>query len=163
MTKSLRKICGWTEDRTCNLNTSRTAYPTVLVTNNEEALMTLIFDLDTDLAGTISPTELFLYQQRCLILWDLYGFKAYNHVYTVKPDLKTTSFKRLSLLRDHFQILPRVRTIIMPPTSNKLRGHIGLGLSVAWWVAGSVRYACVRSRTVKGRILKFNMWNKPEK
>ena len=36
----------------------------------------------------------------------------------------------------------------------KIRGHIGLGLSV--------RYACTRSRTVRDRILKFCVWDEYE-
>ena len=49
--------------------------------------------------------------------------------------------------------------IFMPPTSKKLRGHIGLGLSVhAWCVT-----LCIRSRAVRNRILKFDMGNKYEK
>ena len=46
----------------------------------------------------------------------------------------------------------------MPPTSKKLRRHIGLGLSVRAWVT-----LYMRSRTVRDRILKFDMWNKYEK
>ena len=44
--------------------------------------------------------------------------------------------------------------IFMPPTSKKLRRHIGLGLSV--------RYVCTRSRTVRERILNFGMWDEYE-
>ena len=47
--------------------------------------------------------------QRFLIIWDI----GYSDVYTVKPDLKTTSIKRPPVLRDHFQILPRVITVIL--------------------------------------------------
>ena len=45
-------------------------------------------------------------------------------------------------------------TLIMPPTSKKLRRHIGLGL----FVRPSVRYTCTRSRTARASILKFGMW-----
>ena len=51
----------------------------------------------------------------------------------------------------------------MPPTSKKLRGNIGLGLSVDLSVCMCVSYACIPSRTVRDRILKFDMWNKYEK
>ena len=54
----------------------------------------------------------------------------------------------------------------MPPTSMKLRRHIGLGLSrrpcvrecAPAWVT-----LCIRSRTVRDRILKFDMWNMYER
>ena len=51
--------------------------------------------------------------------------------YTVKPDLKTTSIKRPPLLRIHFQILPRVITIILtcikrPPVFKDQRPHFCL-------------------------------------
>ena len=52
--------------------------------------------------------------------------------------------------------------IFMPPTSKKLRRHIGLGLSVRPYVRQCVRpwvTLCIRSRTVRDRILKFDMWN----
>ena len=42
----------------------------------------------------------------------------------------------------------------MLQTSKKLRGHIGLGLSVRVSVT-----LCIRSKTVKDRILKFNVRN----
>ena len=49
----------------------------------------------------------------------------------------------------------------MPPTSKKLRGHIGLGPSVACgpWVFT----LCIRARMVRDRILKFDIWNMYEK
>ena len=50
----------------------------------------------------------------------------------------------------------------MSPTSEKLRGHIGLGLSVRL----SVRNNCWQlrnSRTDYARILKFYMWHVHEK
>ena len=50
----------------------------------------------------------------------------------------------------------------MTQTSKKLRGHIGLGLSVCDWVGLSVTLAYGQER-LKDRILKFNMWNKHEK
>ena len=40
----------------------------------------------------------------------------------------------------------------MPPTSKKLRRHIGLGLSVC----RSIRYTYTRSRTVRDRIFKLD-------
>ena len=49
----------------------------------------------------------------------------------------------------------------MPPTSKKLRGHIGLGPSVvrASVHASSVKVTlCTQSGTVRARILKFGMW-----
>ena len=49
----------------------------------------------------------------------------------------------------------------MPPTSKKLRGHVGLGLSVQSSGVQSVCDAGVtlstRSGTVRARILKFGM------
>ena len=69
-------------------------------------------------------------------------------------------------------------TIFMPPTSKKLRGHIGLGLSVRLSVRPSVRLSVrpsvrlsVRntfwklrnSRTPYARILKFYIWHIHEK
>ena len=46
----------------------------------------------------------------------------------------------------------------MPPTSKKLRAHIGFGLCVRASVHASVR-PCVRSsKTVHARILKFHIW-----
>ena len=44
----------------------------------------------------------------------------------------------------------------MPPTSKKLKGHIGLVLSVCAWVCLSVTL-CIWSRTARDRILKFNI------
>ena len=50
----------------------------------------------------------------------------------------------------------------MPPTSKTLRGHIGG--ACPWSVCAGVRPLRLhRSRTVKDRILKFNIWNKHEK
>ena len=37
------------------------------------------------------------------------------------------------------------------------------GLSVCACMRVCIRYACIRSKRVKDRILKFNMWNKHEK
>ena len=53
---------------------------------------------------------------------------------------------------------PVCPSFILPPTSKKLRRHIGLGLSVR----PSIRYACTRSRTVRDRILKFGMCDEYE-
>ena len=59
--------------------------------------------------------------------------------------------------------------IFMPPTSEKLRGHIGLGLSVRPSVRPSVRlsvrntWQLRNSRTAYARILKFYMWHVHEK
>ena len=47
-------------------------------------------------------------------------------------------------------------------TSKKLRRHIGLGLFVHLSVCASVRFACKRSRNVRDRILKFDMWDEYE-
>ena len=60
----------------------------------------------------------------------------------------------------------------MPPTSEKLRGHIGLGLSVRPSVCLSVylsvclsvrlsvtRWQLENSRTANARILKLYMWH----
>ena len=41
------------------------------------------------------------------------------------------------------------RTVFMPPTSKKLREHIGFGLSV---------HPSIHSRTVHARDLKFHVW-----
>ena len=48
----------------------------------------------------------------------------------------------------------------MPPFSKKLRGHICLGLSVrgTWCVM-----LCIRSRTVRDRIMKLDILNMYEK
>ena len=46
---------------------------------------------------------------------------------------------------------------IVPPTSKKLTGHIGLGLCVRPSMHPSVR-ASGRSRTVHARVLKFYIW-----
>ena len=43
---------------------------------------------------------------------------------------------------------------IMPPTSKKLREHIGFGLSVRPSVHASIR----SSKTVHARVLKFHLW-----
>ena len=57
----------------------------------------------------------------------------------------------------------------MPPTSEKLRGHIGLGLSVRPSVRPSVclsvrnTWQLRNSRTAYARILKFYMWHVHEK
>ena len=54
----------------------------------------------------------------------------------------------------------------MSPTSKTLRKHIGLGMSVGPSVracVGAWVTLCIRSRTVRDRILKFDMWNKYEK
>ena len=48
--------------------------------------------------------------------------------------------------------------IFMPPTSKKMRRHIGLGLSDR----PSVHYACTWSKTVRDRTLKFGMWDEYE-
>ena len=53
-------------------------------------------------------------------------------------------------------------SLVIPPTSKKLRRHIGLGLSVCLSVRPSVSYACIRSNTVRDRILKFGMWDEYE-
>ena len=51
---------------------------------------------------------------------------------------------------------------IMPQTSKKLRGHIGLGLSVRLSVRDT--FCQLRnSRTAYARILKFYMWHVHEK
>ena len=42
----------------------------------------------------------------------------------------------------------------MPPTSKKLTGHIGFGLSVHPCVHASIR----SSKTVHARVLKFHIW-----
>ena len=42
---------------------------------------------------------------------------------TIKPDLKTTPIKRPPVLRDHFQIFPRVITIIL---THIIRDHVFL-------------------------------------
>ena len=47
----------------------------------------------------------------------------------------------------------------MPPTSKKLRVHIGLGLSVCPWCLR----LCIQSITVRNRILKFDILNMYEK
>ena len=52
--------------------------------------------------------------------------------------------------------------VFMPPTSKKLRRHIGLGLSVRLSVHPSVCYTCTRSRTVRDRILKLGMQDEYE-
>ena len=43
-----------------------------------------------------------------------------------------------------------------------LRRHIGLGLFIRPSVCASVRYAFTRSRTVRDRVLKFDMWDEYE-
>ena len=60
--------------------------------------------------------------------------------------------------------------VFMPPTSKKLRGHIGLGLSVRLSVCPSVRlsvrntfWKLRNSRTPYARILKFYVWHIHEK
>ena len=53
------------------------------------------------------------------------------------------------------------RRVLVPPTSKKLRRHIGLGLSVRAHVRPWVTF-CLRSGTVRDRILKFDMRNKYE-
>ena len=53
---------------------------------------------------------------------------------------------------------------IMPPASEKLRGHIGLGLSIRLSVRQSVtRWQLRNSRTSYARILKLYMWHVHEK
>ena len=48
----------------------------------------------------------------------------------------------------------------MPPTSKKLMGHIGFGLSIQVSVHACVRlkHACHILRTVHARVLKFHIW-----
>ena len=59
--------------------------------------------------------------------------------------------------------------IFMPPTSEKLRGHIGLGLSVRPSVISPTVCLSVtlwqlrNSRTPYARILKLHMWHVHEK
>ena len=60
------------------------------------------------------------------------------------------------------------RLIFMPPTSKKLRAHIGLGLSVRQSICPSVRLSVSlwqlrNSRTAYARILKLYMWHVHEK
>ena len=60
------------------------------------------------------------------------------------------------------------RPIFMPPTSGKLRGHIGLGLSVRQSACQSVRLSVTLwqlrySRTTYARILKLYIWNVHER
>ena len=50
----------------------------------------------------------------------------------------------------------------MHPTSKKLRGHIGLGMSVCACMRVSITL-CIRSRLVRVRVLKFNMLNEHKK
>ena len=54
---------------------------------------------------------------------------------------------------------------VIPPTSEKLRGHIGLGLSVRLSIHLSVHntWQLRNSRTAYARILKFYMWHVHEK
>ena len=55
------------------------------------------------------------------------------------------------------------RFFLCPPTSNsKLRGHIGLGLSVCVSIRLSI-ILCIQSRMARDRILKFNIWKVHEK
>ena len=61
-----------------------------------------------------------------------------------------------------------ISQFLCPPTSEKLRGHIGLGLSVRLSVSPSVRLSVTRwqlrnSRTAYARILKLYMWHVHEK
>ena len=73
--------------------------------------------------------------------------------------------------RGIFQLrLPVSMPVFMPPTSKKLRGHIGLGLSVRLSVCLSVRlsvrntfWKLRNSRTPYARILKFYIWHIHEK
>ena len=56
----------------------------------------------------------------------------------------------------------------MPRTSEKLRGHIGLGLSVRSSISPSVRLSVTlwqlrNSRSAYARILKLYMWHVHEK
>ena len=71
------------------------------------------------------------------------------------------------LITSNFHIFPQLllndihfawNFVFMPPTSKKLRGHIGLGLSVrdTFWQLRN-------SRTPYARILKFYMWHVHEK
>ena len=53
-------------------------------------------------------------------------------------------------------------SVFMPPTSKKLKWHIGLGLSVVLSVHPCVCYTCICLRTVRNRILKFYIWNNHE-
>ena len=48
------------------------------------------------------------------------------------------------------------------PNFEEVEGAYWFG-PVCLWLGVSVRYACIRSRTVEDRILKFGMWNKHEK
>ena len=47
---------------------------------------------------------------------------------------------------------------VMPPTSNKLTGHTGFGLSERACVRACVRVSVCSSRTVHARVLKFHIW-----
>ena len=56
--------------------------------------------------------------------------------------------------------------IFMPPTSEKLKRHIGVGLSVRPFVRLSVRntfWQLRNSRTAYARVLKLYMWHVYEK
>ena len=58
--------------------------------------------------------------------------------------------------------------IFMPPNSEKLRRHIGLGVSVRPYVCPSVHLSLTlwqlrNSRTIYARILKLYMWHVHEK
>ena len=78
------------------------------------------------------------------------------------------TFLSFSLFQKRFETIENVDldifspfqfvSLVMPPTSKKLRRHIGLGLSICPSVCPSVRYTCTRSRTARDRILKFGMW-----
>ena len=60
--------------------------------------------------------------------------------------------------------MSRSQFFFMPPTSEKLRGHIGLGLSIRLSVRLSVtRWQLRNSRTAYARILKLYMWHVHEK
>ena len=64
--------------------------------------------------------------------------------------------------------IPFLFLFFMPPTSEKLREHIGLGLSVRPSVGQSVRLSATlrqlrNFRTAYARILKLYMWHVHEK
>ena len=59
-------------------------------------------------------------------------------------------------MENPYQSIFRILTVIMPPTSKKLTGHIGFGLSVRACIRS--KQACHILRTVHVSVLKFHIW-----
>ena len=89
---------------------------------------------------------------------------VYGHVHQPVPVVMSTTVAIVTTvtLQPGIKVLwyQLMSIVVMPPTSEKLRGHIGLGPSVCLSVT---HWQLRNSRTAYARILKLYMWHVHEK